>query len=533
MALRINFNAEATVTHTALLRNERAMNKSLLRISTGQRILSAADDAAGLFIADQLSVVAAALEQGNRNIQTGISALQIAETNVGQIFEKLQQIYTKAQSAANDINDPNARAALQRDVNSLVNAIQKIGTDTEYNGIKLLDGTFSDKVIHYGARVNQVITVGISDVRATALGAFMVEGQGKSTVSTSQAYTDIVTGNWAYGAGDSVIVNGINLASGLTAGAVDAYSIARAINTNSDLQLNGISARAKNSVTGASWGGVSVVVSGTASAAGSATIQITEGANTDLSNANKTITLTQSTTSAGTLFANLDSLVSDINSQAVTKGLSIRAYNENGSLVLKSEEGKTIGVQVRTSASSADAGTSVTVSFDLNQIFGGASAVVSSTGAGAADSDTGSGIKVGDLTIAGIDAYKYDFTGISTATQGLGVAATGDATAYDLTTLNVTTNEKAELALDIVNKALQKVDKIRTQIGSVINNLQAIWDGQKASFDNTKEAENVIRNTDFAAEMSNFVTMQIRMQSGVAMLAQANALPQLVLQLLR
>ena len=82
MALRVNFNAEAATTHTALLRNEKAMNKSLLRISTGQRILSAADDAAGLFIADQLATVGAALDQGNRNIQTGISALQIAETNV-------------------------------------------------------------------------------------------------------------------------------------------------------------------------------------------------------------------------------------------------------------------------------------------------------------------------------------------------------------------------------------------------------------------------------------------------------------------
>ncbi len=536
MALKINFNAEAAVTHTALLRNERAMNKSLLRISTGNRILSAADDAAGLFIADQLNVVAAALQQGNRNIQTGISALQIAETNVGQIFDKLQTIYTKAQSAANDINDPNARAALQRDISYLVDAIQKIGTDTEYNGIKLLDGTFSDKVIHYGARANQTITVGIADVRATKLGAFMVSGTGKSFVSSSEAYSDIITGDWQFSTADSVIVNGISLNSSLTQGAVDAYSIASAINSNSDLQLNGISARASNSMTGASWAGVNVTFtpSGTDPMTGSATatIYITEGFNTNVNDATKTITLTRSTTSTGTLFSNLDSLVADINSEAINKGLSVRAYVSEGRLLLKSEEGKTIGAQVTLSASADDNG-SVTVSFDLNQIFGGSSAVVSSTASDGTDTNEGSGVKVGDLTIAGIDAYSYNFTGISTNNAGLGVEASDDATAKDLTTLNVTTNRDAELALDIVNKALQKVDKVRTQIGSVINNLQAIWDGQKASFDNTKEAENVIRNTDFAEEMSTFTTMQIRMQSGVAMLAQANALPQLVLQLLR
>ncbi|MDQ7038589.1 MAG: flagellin, partial [Aquificota bacterium] len=149
MALRINFNYSAAVTQTALETNNRLMNKSLLRLSTGLRILNAADDSAGLFIADQLALVSAGLEQGNRNIQTGISALQIAENAAGQIFNKLKEIYVKAQNAANDINDPNARAALQREIQNLVDAIQKIGTDTEYNGIKLLDGSFQNKYIHY------------------------------------------------------------------------------------------------------------------------------------------------------------------------------------------------------------------------------------------------------------------------------------------------------------------------------------------------------------------------------------------------
>lgn len=510
MALRVNFNAEAATTHTALLRNERAMNKSLLRISTGQRILSAADDAAGLFIADQLATVGAALDQGNRNIQTGISALQIAETNVGQIFDKLQTIYTKAQSAANDINDPNARAALQRDISNLVDAIQKLGTDTEYNGIKLLDGTFSNKVIHYGARADQTITTSIGNVKATNIGAFVVQGSGKVTSSATTAYTGLIAGDWQYNsASDTVTVAGVNLknysALSSVTGAVDAKSIADAINNNSTLQGVGISARAVNTSTAGEWTNID-------NSSGTAAINIRFYVGSTTASASA-ISIT---VAAGETLT-LDELVSQINTQASTKSLNLTATNSGNKLALTTE-GETIGLEI------ASATGAVTV--NMAQFLQGAAGSVTA-------GSTGSAVKVGNLIVTGTDSYNYDFTGISTASAGLGVAATGSGNFYNLYSIDVTDNAGAELAIDIVNTAIKKVDKVRTQIGSVINNLQAIYDGQKTSYDNTKEAENVIRNTDFAAEMSTFTTMQIRMQAGVAMLAQANALPQLVLQLLR
>jgi flagellin len=531
MAVKINFNEASAQTHTSLVRNERAMTKSLLRLSTGARILNAADDSAGLFIADMLSTVAKAYEQGNRNIQTGISALQIAEAASGQIFDKLQEIYVRAQNAANDINDPNARAALQKEIRSFVEAIQKIGTDTEYNGIKLLDGTFTGRYIHYGSRADQLVSVAISPLKATDLGAFLVSGTGRTTSSSNSAYAASVTGNWRFGdASDRILVNGISLAANVPYGAVDAYSIAKAINENADLQAAGISARAKNLVTGGAWTGASVNISNTASA--TVVLRITEGSNTDMNDTAKVISFTASATSNTTLFSNLDTLVNDINTQAANKGLSIRAKNVSGRLALETN-GKTIGVQVETSVTGNGAGNSATASFDLAQIFGGSSVVVSSTGTAGSASATGSGIKVGDLIIAGIDRYSYDFSGISTATEGLGLAASGDATARDLYSIDVRTNESAEIAIDIVSKALQKADTVRSQIGATMNNLQSIFDSQKIAYDNTKEAESVIRNTDYAKEMSEFTTYQIRMQATVAMLAQGNTLPQLVLQLLR
>ncbi|ODA44286.1 Flagellin protein FlaB [Thermodesulfovibrio sp. N1] len=531
MALKINFNPEAAVTHTALLQNERAMNKSLLRISTGNRILSAADDAAGLFIADQLSVVAAALQQGNRNIQTGISALQIAETNVGQIFDKLKTIYTKAQSAANDINDPNARAAIQRDIANLVDAIQKLGTDTEYNGIRLLDGTFSDKVIHYGARANQTITVGISSVKANDLGAFMVTGAYTTNSVTAVASATTVDNgysttsgavasntNFRWDTGDQAVVSGINVGTGLSF-AVDAKTIANNINSSTTLQNAGISARAVNTSTARTeWQDIQTASNQTVS------IQFFVGSDT-------TGGITINVSGGGVL--TLSDLVTQINTQASSKNINITAKAENNKLVLTTQ-GETIGLQVSVTSSSAAANS---ISVDMARFLGLSSTAqnvsATSTTANSATA-TGSAIQVGKLVIMGTDQYNYNFSGISSTTVGLGInPATGNAGFKNLYSLDVTTNENAELALDIVKTALQKTDKIRTQIGSVINNLQAIWDGQKASFDNTKEAENVIRNTDFAEEMSTFTTMQIRMQAGMAMLAQANALPQLVLQLLR
>jgi len=111
--------------------------------------------------------------------------------------------------------------------------------------------------------------------------------------------------------------------------------------------------------------------------------------------------------------------------------------------------------------------------------------------------------------------------------------ATFDSQMFNLYAINVTTNAGAEKAMLIAQFAMQKVDTVRSQIGATMNNLQSIYDAQQTAYDNTKEAESVIRNTDYAKEMSNFTTYQIRMQSTIAMLAQANTLPQLVLQLLR
>ena len=551
MALRINFNYEAAVTHTALRQNERLMNKSLLRLSTGLRILNAADDSAGLFIADQLALVSAGLEQGNRNIQTGISALQIAENSAGQIYSKLKEIYVKAENAANDINDPNARAALQREIQSLIDAIQKIGTDTEYNGIKLLDGTFAGKYIHYGPRKDQVVNVSISDLRATALGAYIATGNG-ATSNVTAAYatggtlanvTANLGGNFVFANGEYVKVAGVSVYSNTSATnyLVDAATLANNINSDATMQKLGIEATAKNeSVANASYNTSTVVqVTGTAGTTAttvdvSLKFYIGDGTKEFTVNLG-TISLDSAGNETGRSIATLDDLVNRINTQAGAVNAPITAVNDNGKLKLVTNSGETIAIEASITVS-GDAFSNATVNFDqLIQFSSDAttrSATLDTTNPYAAVA------KVGQVDIAGTDSFLIEYNGVSGTTAGdkgldFQVTSGTNVGIQNLYSIDVSTNAGAEKALLIVKKAVQRVDKVRSEIGATMNNLQSIYDAQKVAKDNTDEAESVIRNVDFAKEMATFTTMQIRMQSGIAMLAQANTLPQLVLQLLR
>jgi len=506
MAVKINFNEAAAQTHTALVRNERAMTKSLLRLSTGVRILNAADDSAGMFIADMLGTVAKAYDQGNRNIQTGISALQIAEASTAQIFDKLQEIYVRAQNAANDINDPTARSALQQEIRNFVDAIQKIGTDTEYNGIKLLDGTFKDKFIHYGARMEQTVYISIDDVRAQNLGAHLINTNGNKTSGTDiasftgisfTAAQTVTIGNRVVNASSGSYTSGTNTFYLLDAGVI-------ANEVNSKLGDIGFKAKAVNVSVGAEYTAI-------ANVAGTASLTFYVGG--------KTVSITGLDTTVS-----LDTLIENINRAAATAGADLSASRSGNRLVLTSSQGYTIGLSVSLTTTA----TSPTINIDqlINDLEGKSAGSVT-----AVSGTTAAAVKVGDLYIARDTAFTA-----SLPTSGLGDYVIGSNTNSqfkNLYSIDVTTNEGAEVGMLIAEMAQRTVDKIRAQIGATMNNLQSIFDSQKVAYDNTKEAESVIRNTDYAKEMAEFTTYQIRMQATIAMLAQANTLPQLVLQLLR
>jgi len=168
-ALRINYNYQADFTHANLQKTEYNLNKSLERLATGHRINRAADDAAGLYIADQLKTYAVSLEQGTRNAQDGVSIAQIAQGSLAEVYNILNEVKAKAIQAANDSNDDTARKQIQQDINKLVDAISKIFQDTEFNGLKIFSsGEAKTFTIHYGGRVNQELAIQVATAGAKA-----------------------------------------------------------------------------------------------------------------------------------------------------------------------------------------------------------------------------------------------------------------------------------------------------------------------------------------------------------------------------
>jgi len=160
-------------------------------LATGYRINRAADDAAGLYIADQLKTYAISLDQGTRNAADGVSIAQIAQGSLAEIYNILNDIKAKTIQAANDSNDSTTRQQIQQDINNLVDAISKIFQDTEFNGVNLFSsGTAVSFTIHYGGRVDQELQITGATAGATA-------GADSTTASTvligSTTYTIDVT----------------------------------------------------------------------------------------------------------------------------------------------------------------------------------------------------------------------------------------------------------------------------------------------------------------------------------------------------
>lgn len=176
MALRINYNFQSDFTHANLLKTEANMNKNLERLATGYRINRAADDAAGLFIADQLKTYAISLDQGTRNAQDGISIAQIAQGALSEVYNILNDVKAKVVQASNT-SDDTSRGQIQQDINKLIDSISKIFKDTEFNGQNLFSsGTTTTFTIHYGGRKDQELAMTSSQAGASA---------GTSTASAS------------------------------------------------------------------------------------------------------------------------------------------------------------------------------------------------------------------------------------------------------------------------------------------------------------------------------------------------------------
>ena len=299
----INTNIASLNAQRNLNKSQGALNTSLQRLSSGMRINSAKDDAAGLAISERFTAQIRGLNQAVRNANDGISLAQTAEGALGEVTNNLQRVRELAVQSANATNSDSDRAAMQQEVSQLIAEIDRVAGQTNFNGVKLLDGSFSAQSFQVGANVGE--TIAITDIiDATKAGLGLDTGSATSSVATAVTSSPLLEGD--------LTINGVDV------GAVnaDAKLIADAIAATG----SNISATATNTQSIAFASVIGTVAGGVPTASNTGTNF------TDISVANAVA----SVSATGTNFADIASATA--NSALTVGGVTIASVASAGAL---------------------------------------------------------------------------------------------------------------------------------------------------------------------------------------------------------
>jgi len=508
MALTVNTNIASLTAQRNLTGSQSSLSTSLERLSSGLRINSAKDDAAGLAISERFSAQIRGLNQGVRNANDGISLAQTAEGALKEVTSNLQRIRELAVQSANATNSASDRASLQVEVQQLKDEIQRVATTTTFNGISLLDGTFSAKSFQVGANASDTVSI-------TSIASSKLADLGQGNTYESAASSGVINTNTALTDGE-VYVNGVKIGASDDTSAKSKAAAVNAVSADS-----GVTATASTLVTG---GAIAVAGPG----AGSSNTY-------DISINGIYITYTMTDDDDGTDAEDtIASAIAQINAQTANTGVTAGRDASTGRLTLSSSDGSNIVLGEATDESGDAFAT------DGLSVLG-----------------LTSGTKYGTIEYASTSQYGIQFTSADQAgnitTSGSALAAnTGGATGYlklasadinelpDTTTANagisaltVATATDASAALTNIDLALDAVNSSRANLGAYQNRFESVVANLQTTAENLSASRSRIVDADFASETANLTKAQILQQSGIAMLAQANALPQNVLALLQ
>lgn len=578
MAMVINTNIASLNAQRNITKSQGSLSQSMERLSSGMRINSAKDDAAGLAISSGLTSQVRGLNQAVRNANDGISLVQTAEGALSETTNILQRMRELSVQSANGTYTQGNRSTLNAEVKQLKLELNRIAETTSFNGQNILDGTLGKVNLQVGAYANETISMKIGAMNTNSLG-----GAGGDLIGEAVTALTVLT---TLDGTNNITVNdkAVRDLSGATSvqGALDLM--------NADLETVGVKVstlvdkRSEDIGTG-------VLIAGT----DTLTVTVKNNFGSD-----STYTVTGTN--------NMDELVAAINDKA---GGSLQASNDKGKLVLTAENASQIGVAVTGTTLAVAAGmTTATTNFSLvfNNTSGNGNGV-KIEGVGTAPSaalgidlqdDAGhvqgaaiaaNKINAGDLIINGveigaiaqaasataqvtatIDAINKlsDQTGV-TASQAVDSAGalTGGITlrptngpefsvkygdnataanvlavsglqernatsgAGSVTGINISTQAGAQKAIGVIDKALEQVNATRGDLGAVNNRLDFTINNLSNVSQNASASRSRIEDADFAAETANLSRSQVLTQASSAMLAQANAAPQQVLSLLR
>jgi flagellin len=493
MSQIINTNVASLNSQRNLTTSQSSLTTALQRLSSGLRINSAKDDAAGLAISDRMTTQIRGLDQARRNANDGISLAQTAEGALGQTGDILQRIRELAIQSANATNSASDRKALNDEVNQLVQEVNRIASSTSFNGLKILDGTYQGQQYQVGAEANQTIGVSIQGAAATDLK--------NNSITLQSAGSSDGLGEASAGAANAPSGNGVGAQTLTIAG----QSGTSNVTVNANDQASTIAA-AVNAATAST--GVSATASTTAnlsgiSAAGTISFTINGGG---------TATAVSAQISATN---DLTAIATAVNNVSGKTGVTATLSADKASIAFKQADGK-----------------DVVISNFLNSA-GGTATVDGSVGTDATltSGSTDSTRVAGTVTLAS-DAGYTAVSSLGTDVLASGTTATA-STSSDLTSVDISTVSGSNSAISIIDAALAQVNRMRASLGAVQNRFATTITNLQTTSENVSAARSRIRDADFAAETAQLTRAQILQQAGVAMLAQANALPNNVLTLLR
>lgn len=476
----VNTNVLSLNAQRNLSKSDSSLSTALQRLSSGLRINSAKDDAAGLAIADRFTTQIRGLNQAVRNANDGISLSQTAESALDELGNNLQRIRELAVQSANATNSASDRAALDQEVQQRLAEINRIATQTSFNGQKVLDGSFGSALFQVGANVGETIAVNLTTgVRADQLGQIATA---TGTAVTSSALTD---GGLTIAVGQAAAVAIGASTAGSQAGqtADSAYAKANAINAGG---VSGLTATTTN------------VTSGTFS-----TI------------ANSVATSTYNLTVNGTaIYAGADNLAIGASLTASDVAAQVNLFS--------AQTGVSAAVSGTSLTLTASDGRNVVVAETVTQ---GAGATLTGTGIATAQEGT----LRGTITLAA--SQNITLGGSNAAIGFAGTSIAVDTTT--LSTVSVTSVANANTAIQRSDAALTAVSSLRSQLGAIQNRFESTISNLSAVSENLTASRSRIQDADFAAETAALTRAQILQQAGVAVLAQANAAPQTVLGLFR
>jgi flagellin len=480
----INTNIASLNAQRNLNASQTQANTALERLSSGLRINSAKDDAAGLAISERFQSQISGLNQAQRNANDGISLAQTAEGAMDEITNNLQRIRELSVQSANATNSISDRQALNQEVQQRVEEINRIASQTSFNGLKVLDGTFGVQTFQVGANTGETIGISGLDSRGSQLGT--VIGQTENFVTSDKPIptsTDVIDLAFATAAG-TVTVG----ASTLSVTSSDLTDLGDLV---TDLQAQLTS----DGITGITVG------------EDAGKLVFTNSSGEDIS---ASFDLTDASTPPKTFKQSLDAV-----------GGGIDAFFEAGNTAA-------FDFQVNGVAFSAEKTGS------LNDLVGAVNANSNETGVVANLDKSNKEIifssafgKDFDITIAA------DLDGDAADDIAFSESYTAAADTVSLNDTDISTSKGADLAMIAIDFAIDQINGYRAELGAVQNRFESTIANLSTTAENLSAANSRIRDADFAAESAELARTQVLQQAGLSVLAQANARPQQVLQLLQ